>query len=359
MLALDSPSSPPERETSRWSLKPPDCATSSSIGDTRCWSEPVGAPNAPENCSPHPETFPAYSSEGLLYGLHRNPGQADETWRSTFYFAGRPIAELDRIPTGAETWRWLTTDHLGTPALATSAAGLEVWRGGFEPFGQDFSGARVAGVDLRFPGQWEDETWRDASLGADVLYNLHRWYSPGPARYWANDPFSTHATFSPAYFSYADARPSRLVDPLGLFSISPECLDCGNPILVRDSRRLSGILETEVKTACELGMTKIQDVALRSCIEDSCRDGLIKCSLGVDDTCGESNVLGYTPFGGNFITHWLRRNGLLAKIRTAVVCANQLANFAGEAGNTVIHEWAHGCGYDADEASIPGIPDAK
>src|SRR5690606_17136847 len=59
---------------------------------------------------------------------------------------------------------WLTTDHLGTPILATNDAGAVRWSGGFEPFGADhqegtFFSASIAGVFLRLPGQWEDPVW--------------------------------------------------------------------------------------------------------------------------------------------------------------------------------------------------------
>ena len=37
---------------------------------------------------------------------------------------------------------------------------------------------------------------------------------------------------------------------------------------------------------------------------------------------------------------WPRRN--------VYICQNNISNFNGQAGDTVIHEWAHGCGYDPD-----------
>ncbi len=37
-----------------------------------------------------------------------------------------------------ETWTYLTTDHLGTPLIATDDGGALVWQGGFEPFGTDY-----------------------------------------------------------------------------------------------------------------------------------------------------------------------------------------------------------------------------
>jgi hypothetical protein len=74
---------------------------------------------------------------------------------------------------------YLTTGHLGTPVLATDAVGAEVWSRGFEPFGEDWKGAQEAGVFMRLPGQWESRVWEEAEMGAEVYYNVRRWYSPG------------------------------------------------------------------------------------------------------------------------------------------------------------------------------------
>jgi len=126
------------------------------------------------------------------------------------------------ISSGAETWKYLTTDHLGTPILSTDSLGNLLWQGGFEPFGADYSGAQAAGVFLRFPGQWDDPIWQDASLGAGVYYNVFRWYEKIPARYTRADPLKL---LSPAdsgiiqinnLYTYAASKPSSLIDPLGL-----------------------------------------------------------------------------------------------------------------------------------------------
>jgi len=46
-----------------------------------------------------------------------------------FYLAGRPVAQLRIDGTGAETWTYLTTDHLGTPLVATDESGDIAWQG--------------------------------------------------------------------------------------------------------------------------------------------------------------------------------------------------------------------------------------
>ena len=92
-------------------------------------------------------TTPVYSSDGVLMArteerqwtsattggdgedLVATVSMTDTT--QLFYFAGRPVAQLT---TGPELL-YLTTDHLGTPVLATDSSGAAVWAGGVEPFG--------------------------------------------------------------------------------------------------------------------------------------------------------------------------------------------------------------------------------
>jgi hypothetical protein len=63
----------------------------------------------------------------------------------------------------------------------------------FEPFGMDWqagtgAGASENGVFLRLPGQWVDTTWEAATLGAEIYYNVARWYEPQTGRYTRVDP---------------------------------------------------------------------------------------------------------------------------------------------------------------------------
>ncbi|MGB6641971.1 MAG: RHS repeat-associated core domain-containing protein [Thermoanaerobaculia bacterium] len=172
-----------------------------------------------------------YSSEGLLHHKAtdeprgpRSPRNAPDRVTDSFVltFAGRPVGIYDRVEetaldgqvSEATSLTYLTTDHLGTPVLATNAGGNSAWSGGFEPFGADYSEAQQAGVFLRFPGQWENEVWEAASEGEALYYNVHRWYEYGTGRYSRPDPLGRKST--PNLFGYADTRPTRVIDPLGL-----------------------------------------------------------------------------------------------------------------------------------------------
>jgi RHS repeat-associated protein len=170
---------------------------------------------------------PLYDSAGLLHALRRQSSPADPVEQVTvFYLAGRPVAQLAIDGTGAETWTYLSTDHLGTPLLATDDAGALTWEGGFEPFGRDYQqGTPAAALDvglfLRLPGQWEDTSWKNATSGAAIYYNVHRWYQPGTGRYARPDPLgvepiATGLEGNPNLYAYAASNPVLLIDPKGL-----------------------------------------------------------------------------------------------------------------------------------------------
>jgi RHS repeat-associated protein len=124
---------------------------------------------------------------------------------------------------GSATFQYLSVDHLGTPVLATDFAGGSVWAGGFEPFGRDWlagtpNGAQGSGVFLRFPGQWFEETWEGSTVGAELVYNVHRWYESQTGRYTRPDPLGVLPPERNAVnlYLYALASPIRAYDPLGL-----------------------------------------------------------------------------------------------------------------------------------------------
>jgi RHS repeat-associated protein len=195
---------------------------------------------------------PTYSSEGVLYALQEerqvpprdddadapvsNPPLTSNEITSIFYFAGKPIAQWNN---GGELL-YLTTDHLGTPVLATSDVGAVVWAGGVEPFGKVWSagadnpdqesaeaGGSASGqeavlsrlttdkVFLRYPGQWASDAFRVDPRGGDLYYNVYRWYEAGTGRYTRVDPVGVTDT-APNLYAYVTGDPTRYSDPLGL-----------------------------------------------------------------------------------------------------------------------------------------------
>lgn len=184
-------------------------------------------------------TTPTYDSDGLLH--HRLVSRPTTSYQSdayTFYFAGRPVATLDKVIQGGTpttTLLYLTTDHLGTPVLATDPLGVGVWAGGFTPFGGDWNGAAGAGVFLRFPGQWVDGTWGGfGDFG--LYYNVHRWYESKTGRYNRPDPYPPlgignlyqYAISNPALYIDSDGKAPQLMNPslpgIGISSRMVGCL---------------------------------------------------------------------------------------------------------------------------------------
>jgi hypothetical protein len=158
-----------------------------------------------------------YSSEGRLHHVEHDTAP-DQLY--FFAFAGRPIAQLE-VDGDNETFAWLTTDHLGTPIAKTNATGTRTWQGGFEPYGQDFADAAAANVLLRLPGQWKDPAWDQASLGAEVYDNVHRWYEAGVGRYGRVDPVNLGRLES------ASRDPQLPIDALTAYHLA--MLRAGNP----------------------------------------------------------------------------------------------------------------------------------
>jgi RHS repeat-associated protein len=170
----------------------------------------------------HDSVHPTYSSGGLL--LHRNFNQPSgfssiATDLYIFYFAGRPVATLENVSGGSSssTLSYLTADHLGTPILITNTSGSQVWQGGFEPFGDDYSGAPTI---LRLPGQWVEDN-------SALYYNVNRWYASGMGRYTQPDPLGLEAGVN--VYLYGVDDPTKNVDPLGLRTFGmggKACTDC-------------------------------------------------------------------------------------------------------------------------------------
>ena len=162
-----------------------------------------------------------------------------------FYFAGRPVAQLT---TGPELL-YLTTDHLGTPVLATDSLGRRGLGRRCRALRNDLDGradnpdlsASTAGglvsttapaisrlfserVFLRYPGQWASDAFRVANIQQEIYYNLYRWYQPLTGRYPSPDPALGVDALRRAElfglgvgspYGYTDGNPINRSDPRG------------------------------------------------------------------------------------------------------------------------------------------------
>jgi len=256
------------------------------------------------------------------------------------WFGGQPLAQIENA-TGNIAWYF--NDHLGTPIRQTDETGRVLWHAEYEPYGTVYAIRRGEGrhQPLRLPGQTAED-------GSDLYQNVFRFYRAGWGRYTQDDP--VRAVLEARQYSYALDNPLFFKDPKGLFSVDPFCKGCKNPIRERDPQNLFQHVVQETTAFCAYRLQDVDDVGLRDCLRKSCQIGKVHCDIdGIDGPCADPNTYawsnGYRFFPLNRI--WPKRE--------AWICANKAGNFSDEVGGSVIHEWAHGCGYNPDTA-IPGIP---
>jgi RHS repeat-associated protein len=174
-------------------------------------------------------TRPTYSSQGVVMSWNRLPSSGGTAEiHSVLYFAGLPVVIWSKVGAAASTRQYIVADHLGTPAYAFSTAGAALWNGGLEPFGKDWQEGTAndmlaKGIFLRFPGQWDEAIFSNASLGADVYYNVHRWYEPQAGRYSSADPLDLRGSTRFQLFGYAESSPVAWSDPFGLCTCADDC----------------------------------------------------------------------------------------------------------------------------------------
>ncbi len=157
-------------------------------------------------------TWFIYNEEGLIAeaATDGTPTTA-YGWKSGNTWSTDPVFKRDITTAGASqtsaTHHYLN-DHLGTPQKLVDSAGTTVWAARADAFGetQVQPGATVVN-NLRFPGQYFDaETGRHQ--------NYFRDYQAQVGRYTRRDPVGLQA--GPNEFIYADGRPLKFADPLGL-----------------------------------------------------------------------------------------------------------------------------------------------
>lgn len=121
------------------------------------------------------------------------------------YLAQQLVAKLE----GRDIYA-LHTDHLGTPQAATDKDGELVWAAKYTPFGKANISIEEITLNVRFPGQYEDQE-------SGTYYNYFRDYDPEVGRYITSDPIGLAAGLNT--YAYVGGNPINHVDPLGLYDI--------------------------------------------------------------------------------------------------------------------------------------------
>ena len=121
------------------------------------------------------------------------------------YHTNQPLVKLEN----AKAY-YLLTDHLGTPKQAVDEKQNTVWEADYSPFGKaDIQTASIE-LNLRFPGQYEDQE-------SGTHYNYYRDYNPETGRYITSDPIGLQGGINT--YAYVASDPLSNIDPLGLFSL--------------------------------------------------------------------------------------------------------------------------------------------
>jgi len=300
-----------------------------------------------------PYALSTYSSEGRLYSLHTidlASRKTSESRTGLLYFAGRPVAQWREAVGGGGggALTFLTTDHLGTPACALGEDASVTWSGGFEPFGRDWQegsaqSALANGIFLRLPGQWDHPFWHRAPLpfgfGADLYYNVHRWYEAGTGRYVSKDPYR-RARLQNTY-TYAASSPSRLVDRLGLFEIDPSC-DCPPPPLKPDSiyKAIAQSRQFYRSAPCQEALAEHPEV--KDCLGP--RFGPEEIGRGPRIVCEETPNEHQPPCGEYWGTGKPNDPSLIKLFPGGAGCPQNKPDQGYGLGQTLFHEVVHSCG---------------
>jgi RHS repeat-associated protein len=218
---------------------------------------------------------------------------------------------------------FIVRDHLDSARQVTNLGATVVGTYEFAPFGET---AFVGSAAVR-----SGYTGFDESIPAMPMAR-YRSYQPASGRWASEDP--ARFVDGPNLMRYAHNNPITNVDPTGMFAIDASCKgDCFG------TKNLEPIIRNDTEAWCR-NLTRITDVKLRRCVQESCKSGVIECD-------GEWCM---PPMGG-YTVKWP-----FITTRTAVLCPDSWGNKDRQyVSDTVIHEWAHGCGWDEEDPDV-GVP---
>ena len=211
---------------------------------------------------------------------------------------------------------------------------------------QDYVGASVDETGLR--RYMFTYTARETGE-AGLMYYRARYYNPSIGRFTAEDPLS-NAIPDNGYFdkyNYILNSPVMGTDPSGLYPFFPpepitykidKSCDCpvpGTPGSGGPPPSMRNAIKFETYFWCAFKMGTITNPKRKQCLQSRCRNGTVKCK----DDCKPDRI------GQAMKKIWI----LPAFSKTATVCTNTWPSSGpppGEIGKTVVHEWAHTCGWD-------------
>jgi len=141
----------------------------------------------------------------FLYTDNKLSAEFDETGKQVvdyLYYGNQPLAKVTN-----DGVFYIHVNAQGAPEWMTDEQQEIVWHGDYQPYGAVLLDEERESLNLRLPGQYYD---RESGLH----YNLNRYYSSSLGRYITPDPSGFSGGVN--RYAYANANPSRFVDPLGL-----------------------------------------------------------------------------------------------------------------------------------------------
>ncbi|ALN56523.1 Rhs family protein [Lysobacter enzymogenes] len=302
-----------------------------------------------------------YSGSDDRYTVYDEAGH----WLGEYDFNGVVVQQaiwMEAAPVGLWTGavvqqalHYVEVDHLATPRVVIDPVrDLAVWAWDLkgEVFGagspnEDTDGDGVMfSFNMRFAGQQYDAT-------SGLNYNYNRDYEPGTGRYTQVDPLlhSQPRSWGAAKpYSYAELQPFRYNDPLGLFSWDPSCMnDCNAGGINQDWRSQ---IDREARTLCQGLSNFVTNVRRAKCISKSCEDAVV--------SCGECPARRNPTDGSSSVGAAESKVGFWGvRFNTPKICTNaamhKTTHKPGFGGVILIHELAHGCGWD--DKGGEGVPD--
>ncbi|MCG8064892.1 MAG: DUF2235 domain-containing protein [Candidatus Thiodiazotropha endolucinida] len=140
-----------------------------------------------------------------LYDSHQLTAEADGSGKINahyLYQQHRPIIKMEGKIAYA-----IHTDHLGAPRAVTDEDQQTVWSADYSPFGLIQIEQQAITLNLRLPGQYEDQE-------SGTYYNYQRDYDPNTGRYLTSDPIGLKGGLNT--YAYVAGDPISAIDPLGL-----------------------------------------------------------------------------------------------------------------------------------------------
>jgi RHS repeat-associated protein len=148
-----------------------------------------------------------YSDEGLVGELDQDSSMVREYgFRPNSLWTTDPLFKRYN-----DSYYFYQNDHIGTPQRIISTYGALAWSAVYVSFGEVIVDKNHNMINnLRFGGQYFDYENR-------MCYNYYRYYNFIIGRYLRPDPIKFAGGVN--FYTFVDNRPTRLIDPNGLFSL--------------------------------------------------------------------------------------------------------------------------------------------